>query len=127
NNDYCEGCSGLGEFICCDSCPKAFHFSCCQPPIDPMALPDEWNCKECHAIKVREGPNPKGIFKQLLDNIDRTSPKAFALPSDIKSFFKGGKGTIRNRLSYFWVCCFGGQPLYHALSSFNKNAFSFLL
>lgn len=89
NNDYCEACSGLGEFICCDSCPKAFHFSCCQPPIDPMALPDEWNCKECHAIKYSPKPNPKGIFKQLLDNIDRTSPKAFALPSDIKSFFKG--------------------------------------
>lgn len=89
NNDYCEACSGLGEFICCDSCPKAFHFSCCQPPIDPMALPDEWNCKECHAIKYPPKPNPKGIFKQLLDNINKTSPKAFALPSDIKSFFKG--------------------------------------
>ncbi|KAF9540061.1 hypothetical protein EC957_004658 [Mortierella hygrophila] len=89
NNDYCEACSGLGEFICCDSCPKAFHFSCCQPPIDPMALPDEWNCNECHAIKYPPKPNPKGIFKQLLDNINKTSPKAFALPSDIKSFFKG--------------------------------------
>ncbi|KAF9148373.1 hypothetical protein BG015_009892, partial [Linnemannia schmuckeri] len=89
NNDYCEACSGLGEFICCDSCPKAFHFSCCQPPIDPMALPDEWNCKECHAIKYPPKPNPKGIFKQLLDNINKTNPKAFALPSDIQLFFKG--------------------------------------
>ncbi|KAF8931370.1 hypothetical protein BGZ47_011871 [Haplosporangium gracile] len=34
-------------------------------------------------------PNPKGIFKQLLDNINRTNPKAFALPSDIQLFFKG--------------------------------------
>ncbi|KAF9126418.1 hypothetical protein BGW39_006634 [Mortierella sp. 14UC] len=34
-------------------------------------------------------PSPKGIFKQLLDNIDRTNPKAFALPSDIQLFFKG--------------------------------------
>ncbi|KAG0290347.1 hypothetical protein BGZ96_006172 [Linnemannia gamsii] len=89
NNDYCEACSGLGEFICCDSCPKAFHFSCCQPPIDPLALPDEWNCKECHAIKYPPKPNPKGIFKQLLDSINKTNPKAFALPSDIQLFFKG--------------------------------------
>ncbi|KAG9062100.1 hypothetical protein KI688_006826 [Linnemannia hyalina] len=59
------------------------------PPIDPMALPDEWNCNECQAIKYPPKPNPKGIFKQLLDNINKTSPKAFALPSDIKSFFKG--------------------------------------
>ncbi|KAG0068032.1 hypothetical protein BGZ92_004976, partial [Podila epicladia] len=43
NNDYCENCLGLGRFICCDSCPKAFHFSCCQPPVDPVDLPDEWN------------------------------------------------------------------------------------
>ncbi|KAF9920017.1 hypothetical protein FBU30_010244 [Linnemannia zychae] len=89
NNDYCEACSGLGEFICCDSCPKAFHFSCCQPPVDPLALPDEWNCKECHARKFPPKPNPKGLFKQLLDNINRTNPKAFALPSDIQLFFKG--------------------------------------
>ncbi|KAK3842588.1 MAG: hypothetical protein J3R72DRAFT_442673 [Linnemannia gamsii] len=89
NNDYCEACSGLGEFICCDSCPKAFHFSCCQPPVDPLALPDEWNCKECHALKHPPKPSPKGIFKQLLDNINRTNPKAFALPSDIQLFFKG--------------------------------------
>ncbi|KAF9374937.1 hypothetical protein BGX21_003990 [Mortierella sp. AD011] len=51
NNDYCEACIGLGEFICCDSCPKAFHFSCCQPPLDPSSLPDEWLCNECYAAK----------------------------------------------------------------------------
>ncbi|KAG0205069.1 hypothetical protein BGX33_008126 [Mortierella sp. NVP41] len=89
NNDYCEACAGLGQFICCDSCPRAFHFSCCQPPVDPLALPDEWNCNECQAIKYPPKPRPPGIFKQLLDNINRTNPKAFTLPSDIQLFFKG--------------------------------------
>ncbi|KAI1310822.1 hypothetical protein EDD11_003637 [Mortierella claussenii] len=100
NNDYCEACMGLGEFICCDSCPKAFHFSCCQPPMDPLDLPDEWNCNECHAAKdflrtsvhdLQSPPQPSkpGVFKQLLDNINRANPKAFALPSEIRSFFKG--------------------------------------
>ncbi|KAF9571978.1 hypothetical protein EC968_010454 [Mortierella alpina] len=89
NNDYCEACLGLGEFICCDSCPKAFHFSCCQPPLDPYDLPDEWNCNECRAAKNPPAPSSPGIFKELLDNVNRTNPKTFSLPSDIQSFFKG--------------------------------------
>ncbi|KAG0353343.1 hypothetical protein BG005_007366 [Podila minutissima] len=89
NNDYCENCLGLGRFICCDSCPKAFHFSCCQPPVDPVDLPDEWNCNECRSKKNPPKPSPKGIFKQLLDNVNRMNPKAFMLPPEIRSFFKG--------------------------------------
>ncbi|KAF9936870.1 hypothetical protein BGZ67_001940 [Mortierella alpina] len=89
NNDYCEACLGLGEFICCDSCPKAFHFSCCQPPLDPHDLPDEWNCNECRAAKNPPVPSSAGIFKELLDNVNKTNPKTFSLPSDIQSFFKG--------------------------------------
>lgn len=89
NNDYCETCLGFGRFICCDSCPKAFHFSCCQPPVDPANLPDEWNCNECRAKKNPPKPSPKGIFKQLLDNVNRMNPKAFVLPPEIRSFFKG--------------------------------------
>ncbi|KAF9952849.1 hypothetical protein BGZ70_000447 [Mortierella alpina] len=89
NNDYCEACLGLGEFICCDSCPKAFHFSCCQPPLDPHDLPDEWNCNECRAVKNPPVPSSAGIFKELLDNVNKTNPKTFSLPSYIQSFFKG--------------------------------------
>ncbi|KAF9289652.1 hypothetical protein BGZ74_000680, partial [Mortierella antarctica] len=89
NNDYCENCLGLGRFICCDSCPKAFHFSCCQPPVDPVDLPDEWNCNECRSKKNPPKPSPKGIFKQLLDNVNRMNPKAFMLPPEIRLFFKG--------------------------------------
>ncbi|KAF9959513.1 hypothetical protein BGZ72_009457 [Mortierella alpina] len=89
NNDYCEACLGLGEFICCDSCPKAFHFSCCQPPLDPHDLPDEWNCNECRAAKNPPAPSSAGIFKELMDNVNKTNPRTFSLPSDIQSFFKG--------------------------------------
>ncbi|KAF9184893.1 hypothetical protein BGZ51_003054 [Haplosporangium sp. Z 767] len=34
-------------------------------------------------------PAPAGIFKQLLDNVNRANPKSFALPIDIQTFFKG--------------------------------------
>ncbi|KAF9384708.1 hypothetical protein BGX21_001245 [Mortierella sp. AD011] len=89
NNDYCEACLGLGQFICCDTCPKAFHFSCCQPPVDPEKLPEEWNCNECRARSHPPKPNAPGIFKHLMDNVDRMNPKSFALPVEIRTFFKG--------------------------------------
>ncbi|KAI8601732.1 hypothetical protein EDD21DRAFT_353396 [Dissophora ornata] len=89
NKDYCEACMGLGEFICCDTCPKAFHFSCCQPPVDPLHLPDEWDCNECYAKKNPPPPSQAGIFKELMDNVNRSNPKAFVLPPEIQSFFKG--------------------------------------
>ncbi|KAG0254465.1 hypothetical protein BG011_005765 [Mortierella polycephala] len=34
-------------------------------------------------------PAPAGIFRQLLDNVNRANPKSFALPTDIQTFFKG--------------------------------------
>ncbi|KAI8605671.1 hypothetical protein EDD21DRAFT_363053 [Dissophora ornata] len=89
NNDYCACCLGFGQFICCDSCPKAFHFSCCQPPMDPQNLPDEWSCNECRAQLHPPRPHPDGIFKGLLDDIDRRDPKSFSLPAEIRTYFKG--------------------------------------
>ncbi|KAI8345201.1 hypothetical protein B0O80DRAFT_394727, partial [Mortierella sp. GBAus27b] len=88
NNDLCESCMGVGEFICCDSCPKVFHFSCCQPPVDSQSLPEEWWCNECHARKV--GSAPPGIFKQLMDIVNRSNPREFVLPQEILSLTKEG-------------------------------------
>lgn len=28
NHDYCDECSGGGEIICCDKCPKSYHLNC---------------------------------------------------------------------------------------------------
>ncbi|KAG0236723.1 hypothetical protein BGW42_002885 [Actinomortierella wolfii] len=41
------------------------------------------------AIKHPPKPNRPGLFKQLLDNMDRMNPKAFALPQDIRTYFRG--------------------------------------
>ncbi|KAG0372812.1 hypothetical protein BGX24_012538 [Mortierella sp. AD032] len=89
NNDHCDGCSGVGRFVCCESCPKAFHFSCCQPPLDPENLPDEWFCTECRVTSNPPKPSPPGIFKELLDSINRSEPKAFELPKEVRSYFRG--------------------------------------
>ncbi|KAF9160241.1 hypothetical protein DFQ26_005751 [Actinomortierella ambigua] len=54
--------------------------------MDPNDLPDEFFCVEC---KHPPSPNQPGLFKQLLDNMDRMNPKAFALPLDIRTYFRG--------------------------------------
>lgn len=28
NNDYCHICTGGGELICCNNCPRSYHASC---------------------------------------------------------------------------------------------------
>ena len=39
NNDFCEVCGGNGRFLCCDGCPRSFHFFCMNPPLDIDEMP----------------------------------------------------------------------------------------
>lgn len=39
NNDFCEVCGANGRFICCDGCPRSFHFFCMNPPLDIDEMP----------------------------------------------------------------------------------------
>ncbi|PWZ00775.1 hypothetical protein BCV70DRAFT_200037, partial [Testicularia cyperi] len=39
NNDLCEVCGTSGRFICCDGCPRSFHFHCMNPPLDIDEMP----------------------------------------------------------------------------------------
>lgn len=34
---------------------------------------------------------PKSLFRELLDNLDKTNPSIFSLPQDIKDYYKGGQ------------------------------------
>jgi hypothetical protein len=43
NEEICSSCGGPGRFLCCEGCPKSFHFTCLDPPIDENELPeDSW-------------------------------------------------------------------------------------
>ncbi|KAG0365093.1 hypothetical protein BGX24_004275, partial [Mortierella sp. AD032] len=111
NNDYCEACSGLGEFICCDSCPKAFHFSCCQPPVDPLALPDEWNLVANSDGEYEDAVDYKPRPKRSAAASSNSTP---AIKADsetlqlhdshgqIRLCFQCGKSALRDR---FMVSC----------------------
>ncbi|KAI9297218.1 hypothetical protein K502DRAFT_288323, partial [Neoconidiobolus thromboides FSU 785] len=93
NNDYCECCNGTGTFLCCDSCPRSFHFTCLDPPVDPDNLPaDDWYCRVCKplpVISLPKGFSTKGIFGNLLEVINRKNPSSFNIPNEIKNLFEG--------------------------------------
>lgn len=55
NNDFCSACLESGTFLCCDKCPKSFHFSCLEPPITShSSLAQQWFCNECQSTVLRD-------------------------------------------------------------------------
>ncbi|CUM53854.1 unnamed protein product [Debaryomyces fabryi] len=86
NDDFCTTCGGPGVFICCETCPKSFHFTCCNPPLEECPE-DNWHCQEC-VLKQDPGSkktyNHMGIFGQLLNQLEGRNPKEFQLPKKIR-------------------------------------------
>lgn len=96
NEDVCSSCDGLGNFICCDSCPRSFHFTCAEPPLDPLNLPeDDWFCSECrhsqaaekdqdgthdHFDRLEEEDDDNDIWKLMIRETKRINPKCFVMP-----------------------------------------------
>lgn len=90
NNDYCAACGGQGNFVCCESCPRSFHFTCVDPPLDDSLLPDgAWYCRQCEARRKPPIPYEKSLFSELLNFLDRTNPRQFRLPTGLQTFFEG--------------------------------------
>jgi len=46
NVDYCDSCGLIGELVCCEKCPRAFHHSCLKGQ-DSESLPEKWECHQC--------------------------------------------------------------------------------
>ena len=94
NNDYCSCCGMTGMFLCCESCPKSYHFQCINPPVDPNNLPEFWYCKECLKKKVTNNRKEKpisfnvGIFSKLFDTIVYQDPLSFQIPKEIIESFQ---------------------------------------
>ncbi|KAL0093090.1 hypothetical protein J3Q64DRAFT_1722848 [Phycomyces blakesleeanus] len=119
NNDYCDACGGLGRFLCCDACPKAFHFTCMEPPMEEEEverIEGQWFCNECQnkqdnntisdsdsgsgsgsgsgSITISDKRSSEryrknGLFEALLQDLKGRNPKAFSLPKEIRTFFTG--------------------------------------
>jgi Bromodomain len=47
--DFCNACKKVGNLLCCDFCPRAFHSEClpCQTPLVDSGKQVEWECPSC--------------------------------------------------------------------------------
>jgi hypothetical protein len=100
NEEICGACGGPGRFLCCEGCPKSFHFTCLDPPIDENELPeDSWYdpiymvdnryCNSCRALREPLHHSDNRLFDKLIDKMNRLNPVAYRLPKDIRNYFDG--------------------------------------
>ncbi|KAG1715664.1 hypothetical protein ID866_1506, partial [Astraeus odoratus] len=100
NDDHCSSCRSLGALVYCDSCPRAFHLWCLDPPMEAVDLPegDKWFCPSCVVRKYPPSkPTRSSFMSPLIHQLQMSIPKEFQLPEDVRNFFKdvstGPKGS----------------------------------
>lgn len=93
NFEHCAACGGTGRLLCCDGCPKSFHFSCLDPPQVEVAqdeIQDEdWYCPNCLGTRDPQIQESKGLWSQLKTNFNRQNPVAYALPRRYRDYYEG--------------------------------------
>lgn len=89
SDDLCSACRGAGEFVCCEGCPRVFHLLCCDPP--RVQVPEgSFYCYDC---TVRLSPPEEAAetfagLGPLFTLLEKTNPRAFALPQDVQTHFE---------------------------------------
>lgn len=61
NNDFCETCGGHGRFVCCDGCPRSFHFFCMNPPLDIDEMPPSNAAEVLGPNAAQKGKSKAGV------------------------------------------------------------------
>lgn len=100
SDDLCSACRGAGEFVCCEGCPRVFHLLCCDPP--RLQVPEgSFYCYECTSKYASEDvtAEPHPSLGLLFKALERTNPRAFALPQEVQNHFEGV--SARGDGSYF--------------------------
>ena len=88
HNDFCDICGGIGDYICCEYCPRSFHYSCAEPPLKPedSQLLSEWVCRSCC-------PRPLSIsskyFGSVLKPFQQHEGHSYRLPTWLINYFDG--------------------------------------
>ncbi|BFZ54520.1 hypothetical protein PYCC9005_001557 [Savitreella phatthalungensis] len=90
NDEHCYTCQGTGKLLCCDDCPKSFHFNCIDPPIEEADIPDEpFFCMPCFDRRFGFPRPTEGLWQQLMTNELTRDPVVYLPPADIRNFFEG--------------------------------------
>ncbi|KAJ3035789.1 hypothetical protein HDV00_003416 [Rhizophlyctis rosea] len=106
NDDHCSACLGRGVLLCCDSCPRSFHFNCVEEGFSLNDLPEGvWECKACRTKNARPSrpthrtgkksrsaevsPTKGHLWDDLLTDLDSMNPRVFQLTRDIREYFEG--------------------------------------
>lgn len=91
NDENCSACGNTGDVVCCDGCPRSFHFECVDM-VRSDHLPDEWYCNECLIRRYPSRvPVHRGILGSALNNLEKSIPRAFSLPKSVQNRFEGVK------------------------------------
>lgn len=75
--------------MCCEGCPRVFHLLCCDPP--RVQVPEgSFYCYDC---TVRLSPPEEAAetfagLGPLFTLLEKTNPRAFALPQDVQTHFE---------------------------------------
>lgn len=91
NDEYCSACGNDGDVVCCDGCPRSFHFECLDT-VRATDLPDDWYCNECLGKRFPSRlAVHTGVYASALSNLDRTNSRSFALPKKLQTRFEATK------------------------------------
>ncbi|CAG8708799.1 15880_t:CDS:2, partial [Cetraspora pellucida] len=89
NHDQCDACGYGGRLMCCDACPKAFHFTCLVPPLDVDNPPKgNWYCRECKSDRASPSMPAQGPFQELIYKARCSNPKSYLLPEHVRNAFE---------------------------------------
>lgn len=89
NEESCSACGNAGDVVCCDGCPRSFHFECVDM-VRSENLPDEWYCNQCLIKKYPSRvPVHQGSFASALNALEKTNSRAFSLPKKLQTRFEG--------------------------------------
>ncbi|CAI9757073.1 unnamed protein product [Fraxinus pennsylvanica] len=108
NDDSCGRCGDVGELICCDSCPSAFHQAC----LFEQELPEgSWYCPQCRCLICGAVVNAKDASQS------HSSFKCLQCEFKYHETCMQGKGLKIEMASDNWFCGEYCQEVYSGLRS----------
>ena len=77
NESICNECKKPGILVCCESCPRAFHFGCVDEDVDVLEEMENYICKYCKESEEEEdeeeeemGAKEKKTLKARTKHVD---------------------------------------------------------